>query len=286
MNKIFYQYAVLRYVHDPLTQEFLNVGVLLYAPEARHLGLLATDKYSRLSDAFLHINGSDFRSFMQALARRVESIRRRWEKNDWVSPPPDAIDTVLPQIMLPDDSSYVFGGIGGGITDDPVQELQNLYDRFVKRYMESEEKTRRDDKQVLQIYLNEFRKREIVEHLQPKRIETGKFFYDFDLAWKNERWHPFEPVSFDLAQEGSIQNKASRWIGNIASMRKSSELGTVYLLVGKPQDSQLQDAYENALYNLRESVEGVRLVEENEAGQFSNEIARIIQEHEQAEESS
>ena len=40
-----YSFCFLRYVHEPLSGEFANVGVLLWAPQSRFLGFRASKKY-------------------------------------------------------------------------------------------------------------------------------------------------------------------------------------------------------------------------------------------------
>ncbi len=40
--KMPYTFSVLRYVHDPLTTEFVNVGMALYAADAKYLSAICT----------------------------------------------------------------------------------------------------------------------------------------------------------------------------------------------------------------------------------------------------
>jgi hypothetical protein len=51
------------------------------------------------------------------------------------------------------------------------------------------------------------------EKLAEKTIETKDYQYDFRFAWKNNIWHLYEPVSFDLVDPGSIREKANKWLG-------------------------------------------------------------------------
>ena len=40
-----YTFSVLRYVHDPVSTEFVNIGVAVYAPAAKYLSALCTTHY-------------------------------------------------------------------------------------------------------------------------------------------------------------------------------------------------------------------------------------------------
>ncbi len=57
--KTTYTFTVLRYVHDITTGEFANVGVALFAPEAKYLGAICTPRYGRLTRIFLDIKHDD-----------------------------------------------------------------------------------------------------------------------------------------------------------------------------------------------------------------------------------
>ncbi len=45
MNEVPFQFAVLRYIHDPATQEFLNVGIVVYSKEARYIRAQVSSRY-------------------------------------------------------------------------------------------------------------------------------------------------------------------------------------------------------------------------------------------------
>ena len=55
-----YSYTVLRYVHDTMTGEFVNVGVALHAPEAGYLSAICRTTYRRVSAAFPGLKGEHF----------------------------------------------------------------------------------------------------------------------------------------------------------------------------------------------------------------------------------
>ena len=49
--KVAYSFSVLRYVHDPVTQEFINIGVAVFSPEAKYLRAICTTSYGRITRA-------------------------------------------------------------------------------------------------------------------------------------------------------------------------------------------------------------------------------------------
>ena len=70
-----YRFFALRYVHDAVTQEFANVGIVLYSEELRVLKSRFTTHYSRLSGMFGGgVDGDSFRSVIRYVQSRLERV--------------------------------------------------------------------------------------------------------------------------------------------------------------------------------------------------------------------
>jgi len=285
MNEYAFQFAVLRYIHDTVTQEFINVGVVVYSREAYYIRARVSQRYSRLSKAFQGINGEYYRHLVSHIERVFGRMHHKFQSQqqlEQLDDFPPQIEIALQQVLPADDSSLVFGGLGGGLTSDLDVELDRLYERLVGRYIEREELPSRTDKEIWQVYRQEFDKRNVSSHLGPVTISTATYEYKFERAWKNERWHPIEAISFDLVHETSIRDKATQWIGRTITLADSDEMDTLYLLLGAPpqQKAKLREAYENAIHNMRSKISlSHRLIEEDEAASFSEELAQMIGNH-------
>lgn len=276
-----YEYAVLRYVHDPVTQEALNIGVLVYSKDGKFLELMASLLFGRLSEAFAGFDGPAYRTIIQHLNAKTSLVTSQMFSGNWLVEPSERIVDILPSILLPNDSSFEFCSIGSGVTPDFKNTLESLYARFVTRYIKSDDDdATRDDSTIWKVFASALSERHVMQELHPKTIETPTFEYEFDFAWKNHRWHPLQPLSFDLKVPHSIHQKANRWIGNLSILRKNQELGTVYFLIGKAQSHSpaVQKAYSNAVTNMRD-LENVEIYEEDRAEEFARRIAQSIEQH-------
>lgn len=285
MNEHVYQYAVLRYMHDPATQEFLNVGIVLYSSEARFIKAAINKKYARLSCTFQDVNGDYYRRVVTYLEQSITQLHINLQEpfRLFGDPPADIKDFLRP-VLPPNDSSLFFGGYGSGIAGELEAELQWLYDRLVTRYAEKEPVPSRNDEEVWQAVLPALRLYNVTAHLSPVTIQTETYEYEFDHAWKNERWHPIEPVSFDLMEEASIMEKAIRWVGRTAPLADNPELGTLYMVVGSPRrpDPKLRVAYQRALQSLTKySRVPLEIVPETDMITFSEKVLRLIEDHDQ-----
>ena len=278
--KTAYSFVVLRYIHDVMTGEFINIGVALYAPEVKYIGGLCNTRYGRVTKMFGEINGDYFRGLMRYIEARFEELGNRLCNELPLFGVPADILQIAKSILPPDDSSLQWSEPGGGQTENPAKTLEDLYDRMVARYEMGPQHQNRDDGDVWRVFKKEFEKRHVLNRLQPKRIIAQDYDYEFEHAWQNKNWHVYEPVSFDLVETDSILDKANRWLGRITTLRDSPDNFKLFLLLGRPSSEKHQATFIKA-ENILNKIPGEKeFIREHEADSFSDSLAGEIQSHE------
>jgi Protein of unknown function (DUF3037) len=124
--------VVLRYMHDPFTREFVNVGVLMSAPEARFIAFERLANLDRVKGMFPGADSEALRYSLNFLAARTAELCAKPSEpagNDLVS-----ADAIAKSILPQDDSALQWSPSGGGVTDDPRKTLDEVYDLLVGRY--------------------------------------------------------------------------------------------------------------------------------------------------------
>jgi hypothetical protein len=106
--RIAYSFSVLRCVHDPVAQEFANVGVALYAPQAKYLSAICTPLYGRPSRMFDSIDGEHFRQVTRYLQAEIEERGQRLNSELPFELPAKEIERLLGEVLPPDDSAFQF----------------------------------------------------------------------------------------------------------------------------------------------------------------------------------
>jgi hypothetical protein len=274
-----YTFSVLRYIHDPVTQEFINIGVAVYSQQAGFLRAICTAHYSRVTQTFTKIDGNRFRQLTRYLQAEINLIGQGLS-GELPFEPMRTIDQLLKRVLPPDDSSVQFSNPPGvGLSADLDKTLTELFDRYVERYAVRPGAVRRDDEDVWRVFREPLEQRRVTAHLAPKRIVASSYDYEFERAWKNRIWHLYEPVSFDMVDAGSILEKANRWVGRATSLNDSSERFKIHMLLGEPQDDRLRGAFEKAQNILNKMPGQKEFVRETEADAFADELAREIGEH-------
>jgi hypothetical protein len=283
MNKgIPFQYATVRYVHDIVTGEFLNVGLALYSPEGRYLKTKILPNYRRITNAFPSADGDFYRRYvthLQIVAEKVaEQVAGRQVS---MNAAPERLESVLQEILPVDDSSLQFSGTKYGSADDLDGVFDNLYARLVEQHLPTVDKSSRDDNDVWNVFRKPLQSTQAILYLHRHVVQTAVETFEFAHAWKNGNWNILQPLSFDLINPGSIRKKAREWWGTALILKNSQEPSHVYMLLGRPRlaASDLKRAYGDAKKILSSENAPVELIDEDEAEDFANRISPMIKEH-------
>jgi Protein of unknown function (DUF3037) len=277
--KTAYAFSVLRYIHDPVTREFANIGVALYARDAKYASAICTPHYARLSKMFGQVDGERFRQITRYVQSRIEEIGERLRSQLPFPELPEGIEGLLAQVLPPDDSAIQFSPAGAGLTADPEKTLNDLFQRYVEYYASRPAYPSRDDEDVWRVFRRPLEEQGVIQRLKPKRIVAPDYEYEFKEAWKNEVWHAYEPVSFDLMESTSIVDKANTWLGRITSLAASSEKFKPYLLLGEPREDKLRTSFVKAQNILHKMPCEHEFVRESAAESFAKQLKAEIGHH-------
>jgi len=274
-----FSFSILRYIHDVISGEFVNIGVVVYAPDREYLECKINTKYSRVSSSFYGFDSAAYRSYTAKLQDRINRHGAELETG-WLFPQ-DKLDELLRHYLPVDDSAYQFGPIRCGITDDPSEELHSQFDRFVTRYVKPDNPESRNDEAVWTAFKHSFPDKGLLTRLKTFTVVAPLEEHVFEHAWKNERWHFAEPISLDLQDTNSILGKAERWLGRLNVLKEAEDVKfKVHFLVGLPASPELLEHAKRAEQILQRAGDTVEIVSENDTARLVNEIRNdLAEEH-------
>ncbi|MDE0390992.1 MAG: DUF3037 domain-containing protein [Rhodospirillales bacterium] len=273
-----YSYTVLRYVHDVVSGESLNVGVLMHAPKAEFLKVRTRKTVGRLKQAFPDLDRGAFAMSMRAVDRGFAAIAKQATKVTLLDEHADARSHAL-KVLPSDDSALQWSPVGTGLTADPAKTLERLYTRYVARYDLKSDK-RRTDEDIWRPVRDKLTERGIDVPFETKAVVGTQDQIEFERAWKNGQWHAYEALSLDLADAEGIKVKARRWLGHLAAVHDgASEQIELHFLLGRPQDASLMNAYETAKAILRKVPFKAEVVDENDADELVTSIESELRTH-------
>lgn len=280
-----YTYTVLRYVHDPLSAEFVNVGLVLFLPgDDRNSPVFRVETrktIGRMRDMWRDLRRSNFISAMRAIDRALGRLGKNIASEGFLRSDGNAL-TIATKALPRDDSSLQWSPLGSGLTADPQDTFQKLYVRYVTQY-DVRQTHRKTDEEVWRPVRAKLEERHIELELQPKVIRGGDDEIVFQHAWKNGAWHVYQPLSLDLADADNIYSKAHRWLGQLTSLsHDNAEPFQPHFIVGAPSDRHLAPAYERAIRILQKAPLEVEVYEETEIDRLVDQIEDELRSHRSA----
>lgn len=274
-----YSYTLLRYVHDVLTGEFVNVGVVLFVPSKGFVHYKMRGTIGRLKGVFPDIDRKAFLSSMAAVRKGLQLAAKSEREAGFLKSEGDAA-VIARRAVPPDDSSLQWSPSGTGLTANPEAALDRLFDRYVSRY-DTHHRSRRSDDDVWRPVRQKLEERNLAQHLQEKSISGGVDDIVFKHAWKNGQWHVYEPLSFDLADAEGIKTKAREWLGHLSAVVADgkAEQFKPHFIIGAPTNPTLQDAYRSAIAILERAPNNAEVFEEAQLDKLVAQIEDEVREH-------
>jgi hypothetical protein len=281
VKKTPYTFTVIRYVHDKGAGEALNVGVLVCAPESGYVGVRVESRFERLSKTFSGFDGDVYRQTLNRLTESVKALNGRFNDLPLLRESPSDAIALLRTIWPDRDLSFQASPLLSGVTRESLEDvLAELFDRMVTSQAPHKEDTEhRSDEEVWATYQTSLRRAKISHLLAPKLFTTSEFQIEFDHAFQNSQWHVVQPVTMDFMRAESLQDKATRWLGNASALEGHPSLGTIYLLLGEPRDESHRPAYDRAKSLLHRMKVHHELIEERDADAFASFLADYMREH-------
>jgi hypothetical protein len=273
-----FQYQIVRYIHDRITAEFVNVGIVIYQPESNFIGGKFINKFSRVSHFFTEINGQYLISTLRQFEHELNHVSKRLGDlfSDYSS-----ITEITNAILPKDDSSLECSEIFFAIDLKPQSALEDLFSRLIDKYNHELDNDHHDDTYVWRkVYKQYFDKYGITSKLKPHIIKTANDDFEFDKAWKNGVWNCYQTLSFDLKRNDSIKNKVYKWSGILSEIEQSNqEIHLYFLTVNPSKDRKINHFIRETLVNKSRQTIKVTMVDEDQADSFVAKVKKEIEAH-------
>lgn len=278
-SKVAYSYTLLRYVHDVLTGEFINIGVVLFVPSTGQTLYKTRATIGRLKGAFPDLDRGAFSLSMQAVRRGLQRVAKKEREAGLLLSKGDAA-SVARKALPSDDSSLQWSACGTGLTNNPQEALERLFERFISRY-DTHSRARKTDDDVWRPVRQQLEARNLAQRLQEKSIRGGLDDIVFKHAWKNGQWHVYEPLSFDLVDADGIKSKAREWLGHLSAVVAdgTAEQFKPHFIVGAPANPALNSAYRTAIAILEKAPNSPEIFEEAQLELLVDQIEDEVRSH-------
>jgi hypothetical protein len=276
-----YSYVPIRYVHDVISGESLNLGVLVYAPEAGILELKTDTRLARLSHAFANFDDDVHRIALQDLKKEIFRLyqTRCGPQLSIEGRPADA--GLVMQSVWPDlGTQYTFGETAFGIADDPKKAAERLYRRLVASQAPTTTmaETEQDRDLWKKVAARPLRERGISSRLTPRTVQTPIGPIKFAHTVQGKRLNIVQALSFDLSSSEGITKKAEQWLGRLHNLAGVVDVGHIAILIGRPKAPARMGVYRAASEMLRGIKARQEIYDDTAVGEFVSKVASLTTE--------
>ena len=243
-----YHFAILRYVHDVSTEEFVNIGVAMWIPDRAKLLFRVNERFDRLSGFFKDVDVSSYGNMVHNLKSAADF---KWASDD-ISTDYLFKNTanhpleIFHELVREDGSCFQWSRLMSGISEDAQKRFEELFEEFVT-FHESSPTQRRQNanrpRKERQIW-KQVRGALKAHHLD-RRVEYGvkiaapNYDYLFQMGWNNGIRQVLEPISFALKTPAGIVDKANIWSGRLFHLSKSNDFGLT-AVIAQPDDDNME----------------------------------------------
>lgn len=223
----------VRYVHDAVAGEFLNIAVVLYCQDAGYLRSKFLTGFTRVTGAFPDADPYH----LKRIGRLVEEACLLWESRRRTELSFDrahGLSALMGMMIPPEDAALQLSPVLSGVTRNPEETLNELFERYVGQGVERRIRPTRDEEDVWKSFAQRLPSQQLVARFTTRVVKAPHYEFVFEHAWKNGKWNALAPVSLDLLEARNIRDKAATWAGRLGALRPRDHETEVVVLVGAP----------------------------------------------------
>lgn len=269
-GKLACNYAIIRFLPYPETEEFVNVGVALACPSAHYFDFRIETQRRRVTGFFPELNKSVFVQGRNHFRQEMERVRRFMDRSsnerilDFAA---QEFNRAFIDIVRPRESIFRFSGIGTHLAEQPESALDELFCYYVERQFAQRK---------------EFQEAEMTRRLQ--QVFRHAHVSGYRNGWLgNERYevpfpllratadddHDFRAIkALDLAKKDptSITEHGDVWLAKLGHMKRMNyDVNRVLFAVQLPHEEPLNiQAAREMVDHIKSEGAQVSLIDESE----------------------
>jgi hypothetical protein len=209
MNRQVCKYSIIRFQPFAETQEFANIGVVLFATGSKRLvcRLLESRQHKRITDFFDPLNKDVFGSAVKIVRAEIERIQKFYEFGGRVDANLYAeLTRSREDIVRFSDSRVLF-------CDDPITQAEKLFEHYVQRSFAIEpgyeEKMRKQLKDLLVCHnLGDVYKQAVIG-------DADKYKVTFPFVRKIDHRKAIKPIQFLHDDPTAMIDHGREWLSKV-----------------------------------------------------------------------
>jgi len=255
MNKQICKYSIIRFQPYPETEEFANIGIVLYATASKRLEfrLLDGKQHARITHFFDHPTCKDvFVQTSKIIRAEIERIKKLLDET--ASADVDLYAELIrcrEDIIRFSDSRVLF-------CIDPVATADKLFHHYVHRSFIHEPLHEEKMKKQVRDLLNHCNLGE--KYKEDTIGETDKYEVRFPFVYKNTKQTVIKPIHFKHEKPSLLIDHGLSWLAKIQQLEKYQFIRPDEILFAYDAPDANQRSLLNAFNEIKKQIEGEGIV--------------------------
>ncbi|AAN54205.1 DUF3037 domain-containing protein [Shewanella oneidensis] len=208
--KVLCHYTIIRFMPYLETEEFANVGILLFTPQTGYSAFrLAPKRFARVTDFFDDLDGKIYQKGLHIFDAELQRVTHECSyltgKN---------LLTTFQEVTRLREGIFRFGNMSAILCDDPKKQLDDLYDYYVGRNFVTPEYR---EQVMVKSLRSGLRKHVIGMHYVQKQL-AGDLNTAINMplvAAVDGYFKVIKPLAFDQTKPISLLEHGEKWIGRV-----------------------------------------------------------------------
>lgn len=247
------RYSIIRFLPYAETEEFANVGVVMFAPTARYFDFRLSNKWRRLGAFFEMLDRRVFaegvRAFQEELARTRDMVGGLGEGGALGQM---SAQRVFEDLVRPREALFRFSAVRAVMTDAPEAKLAALFDRYVLHDFATPEY---HETLIERAVRGVLRREGLGERFKRAKLGTGALQFAVPFAELDEagRIHRvIKPMHLAYDDPVRILDHGNQWLGRLRHLERVHALPEAMLLAvtEPPADTDRHAAFDEVRRDL------------------------------------
>lgn len=235
-------YAIVRFMPFVETGEFANVGVVMFAPNARYFGFkLLGNRYARVTNFFEQMDAKVFRAsmgtFREELQRIDGMLKQMGTDRRMKSLDRDGAVRLWGEIIKPRETMLRFSDSRVVLAEEPRAKMLALFEYYVERNFVNRE----CQEQILERGVRGWlRDAKLLNQFHAGRVGNDEYHAQFPfVAGPDDKPEKIiKPLNLDYPEASKIIDHGGQWVVRINALKKRQLLpAQVLFAVNGPVDA-------------------------------------------------
>lgn len=235
-------YAIVRFMPFVETGEFANVGVVMFAPNARYFGFkLLGNRYARVTNFFEQMDAKVFRAsmgtFREELQRIDGMLKQMGTDRRMKSLDRDGAVRLWGEIIKPRETMLRFSDSRVVLAEEPRAKMLALFEYYVERNFVNREY----QEQILERGVRGWlRDAKLLNQFHAGRVGNDEYHAQFPfVAGPDDKPEKIiKPLNLDYTEASKIIDHGGQWVVRINALKKRQLLpAQVLFAVNGPVDA-------------------------------------------------